>query len=223
MNSSGWRVACSVKKCSNRANRRRYSCCGSSEDGRRRGGRSGRRKGPRQAETVRVLAQTGAGRDVRKVGRVGKGRTQHIKEGSIKETTIGLKAVPLEKPEALSRGGVFTSATRRDLPTPASPRAGQRARCRFSLAQPAGGKRRARRCARSTSGTRLTYGMVSSRIQLLWGDQRMRNAELCLFDSELSHRKRREAILMVMVLMKNHCFLLFCYSNAQVSALTVKP
>ena len=51
----------------------------------------------------------------------------------------------------------------------------------------------------------------------------MRNAELCLFDSELSHRKRREAILMVMVLMKNHCVLLCCYSNAQVSALTVKP
>ena len=51
----------------------------------------------------------------------------------------------------------------------------------------------------------------------------MRNAEHYLFHSELSHRKRRDAILMVMVLMENHGALLCCYSDAQVSALTVKP
>jgi hypothetical protein len=50
----------------------------------------------------------------------------------------------------------------------------------------------------------------------------MRYAELCLFHSELSHRKRREAILMIMVLMKNHCVLLSRYSDTHVSAPTVK-
>ena len=41
MNSSGWCADCSVRKRSNRANRRRCSCCGSSVDVSARGGCSG--------------------------------------------------------------------------------------------------------------------------------------------------------------------------------------
>jgi hypothetical protein len=42
-----------------------------------------------------------------KPGRVGKGRTQHIKEGSVRKHMICLKAVPLKQQKALSRGCGF--------------------------------------------------------------------------------------------------------------------